>query len=256
MRVATFNILHGAAPGADRVEADLLADAVARLDVDLLGLQEVDRNQPRSGHADLTAVAAAAMGARDHHFVAALAGTPDALWSAATGREQPDAAAYGVALLSRYPVSDWSVVRLPPAPVPLPHRFHGRRRPTLVRDEARVGVVADVETPDGPLRVVNTHLSFLPAWNGVQLRRLHRSTTVDGRPLLLMGDLNMGPRRAGRLTGMAPLASAPTFPGPAPDRQIDHLLARGVRARGSDTVALPISDHRALVADATLDGGP
>ena len=254
MRVATFNILHGAAPGADRVDAARFGEAVARLDADLLGLQEVDRNQPRSGHADLTAVAAEAMGARDHQFVAALSGTPDALWTAATGREQPDDAAYGVAFLSRYPVSGWSVVRLPPAPVPLPHRFHGRRRPTLVSDEARVGVVADVETPEGPLRVVTTHLSFLPAWNGVQLRRLRRSTLVDDRPQVLMGDLNMGPERAGRLTGMAALATAATFPGWAPDRQIDHLLARGVSGLGSDAVALPVSDHRALVADVSLDG--
>ena len=67
----------------------------------MLALQEVDRNQPRSHNADLTAVAAEAMGAREHRFVAALAGSPGATWMAATGEEQPDAAAYGVAMLSR-----------------------------------------------------------------------------------------------------------------------------------------------------------
>lgn len=253
MRVATFNILHGAVPGEEAVDAARLAEAVATLDVDLLGLQEVDRNQPRSGHADLTVVAAEAMAAQDHQFVAALAGTPDALWTAATGAEEPDEAAYGVALLSRHPVSGWTAVRLPPAPVPVPHRFHGRRLPRLVSDEARVAVVADVDTPEGPLRVVTTHLSFLTSWNGVQLRRLCRSVATDDRPLVLMGDLNMGPGRAARITGMTPLAAGPTFPAEHPAHQLDHLLGDGrVAACASDVLRLPVSDHRALVADISL----
>ena len=39
------------------------------------------------------------MGATEHRFVAALAGTPGATWMAATGEEQPDSAAYGIASL-------------------------------------------------------------------------------------------------------------------------------------------------------------
>ena len=66
-----------------------------------------------------------------------------------------------MAFLSRYPVTGWQVVRLPPAPGRVPHRWHGQVLPDWVRDEPRVGVVAEVETPTGPLRVVTTHLSFL-----------------------------------------------------------------------------------------------
>ena len=105
MRLATFNILNGRSPSDDRVDVQRFARAVGDLDADVLGPQEVDRNLPRSQHADLTAVAAEAMGAVEHRFVAALAGSPGATWIAATGDEQPDAAAYGVALLSRYPVT-------------------------------------------------------------------------------------------------------------------------------------------------------
>ena len=47
----------------DKVDVDRLAAAVASLDADVLALQEVDRDQPRSHLADLTAVAAEAMGA-------------------------------------------------------------------------------------------------------------------------------------------------------------------------------------------------
>ncbi len=250
MRVATFNILHGAVPGRDEVDPALLAASVASLDADLVGLQEVDRHQPRSRGADLTAVAAQAMGAHVHRFAAALSGTPDALWSAATGREQPDSAAYGVALLSRHPVSDWRVVRLPGAPVRLPHRAHGGRRLFLVRDEARVGLVARVEAPGGAVRVVTTHLSFLHLWNGRQLARLLRSIRNGPEPTLLLGDLNMGPSRAARITGMRSLASGATFPAHDPAVQIDHVLGDGpIRSTGSQVVRLPVSDHLALVAE-------
>ena len=92
MRIATFNILHGRSLDDGRVDVDRLAAAVKSLDADVLGLQEVDRDQPRSLGADLTAVAAEAMGAPEHQFVAALAGTPGGTWMAATGEEQPGSA--------------------------------------------------------------------------------------------------------------------------------------------------------------------
>ena len=102
MRLATFNILHGRSLTDGRVDLDRFADAVRRLDADVLALQEVDRAQARSHGADLTAVAADAMGAPHHRFVATLHGEPG-LWVAGTGEEQPDTAAYGIALLSRRP---------------------------------------------------------------------------------------------------------------------------------------------------------
>jgi endonuclease/exonuclease/phosphatase family metal-dependent hydrolase len=209
----------------------------------------VDRNQPRSHGHDLTAVAAEAMGAPEHRFVAALAGSPGATWEAATGEEQPDSAAYGIALLSRFPVHGWNVVRLPAIPTPVPMRFHGERLPTMVRDEPRVAVAATVESPSGPLTVATTHLSFVRWWNGRQLRRLTSSLQPLPRPLLLTGDLNMGPQRAQRLTGMRSLADHATFPAEDPTEQIDHVLTdRPLRARSS-VCRMPLSDHLALVVD-------
>jgi endonuclease/exonuclease/phosphatase family metal-dependent hydrolase len=250
MRIATFNILSGRSLDDGQVHEARFREAVRRLDADLLGLQEVDRNQPRSQHADLTAIAAEAMGAPYHLFVAALAGTPGATWAAATGQEQPDSAAYGVALLSRYPVRGWRTVRLPAAPVPVPHRFHGRVLPDWVRDEPRVAVVATVDTPRGRLDVVTTHLSFLVPWNRLQLRRLLRELGPGQGPMVLTGDLNMGPRPARRVTGLGSLATGATFPADSPKKQIDHILATPglVSARGA-AKELPMSDHRALYAD-------
>ncbi len=254
MRLVTFNILHGRDPADGRVDPERLAAAVRDLDPDVLALQEVDRNQERSQHADLTAVAAEAMGAVDQRFVAALSGSPGATWTAATGDEQPDSAGYGVALLTRHPVAAWEVVRLPGLPGPAPWRHHGRLLPALVRDEPRVAVAARVEAPEGCLTVVNTHLSFLTYWNRAQLRRLMAALRDDPDPLVLTGDLNMTPGPAARTTRLRPLAAHLTFPAERPERQIDHVLARGaVRATASEARRLGLSDHLALVVDLALE---
>ena len=162
MRIATFNILHGRSPSDDRVDVDRLAAAVKDLDAEVLALQEVDRDQPRSMNADLTALAAEAMGAVDSQFVAALSGTPGGTWMAATGEEQPGSASYGIALLSRLPVVSWRVVRLPASTVRLPVWFRGMKRPKFVCDEPRVAVAAVLEGPSGQFTVANTHLSYVP----------------------------------------------------------------------------------------------
>src|SRR5690606_40515090 len=96
MRLATFNILHGRSLVDDAVDLDRYARAVRALDADVLALQEVDRDQPRSHGADLTTIAAEAMGAVDHRFAATLAGLPTT-WAAATGDPQPGTASTGVA---------------------------------------------------------------------------------------------------------------------------------------------------------------
>jgi endonuclease/exonuclease/phosphatase family metal-dependent hydrolase len=202
--------------------------------------------------ADLTAVAAEAMGAVSHRFVAALAGTPGATWAAATGEEQPGTATYGVALLSRFPARNWQAVRLPRVPMRFPMYLPGPGKVMIVREEPRAAVVAQLDTPAGPLTVANTHLSFVPGWNRLQLRRLRRDLAALPGPHVLMGDLNMTPPAPERITGLRPLGRELTFPADSPGRQLDHILVdRDGPLRGSGTAAplLPVSDHRPLIVD-------
>jgi endonuclease/exonuclease/phosphatase family metal-dependent hydrolase len=248
--VATFNILHGRTVGGG-VDPDRLRESVRLLDADVLALQEVDVEQERSGRADLTAVAADAMGAVAHRFVAAISGTPGATWMAATGEQLPGTAGYGIALLSRYPVLSWQVLPLPRIPFRFPMYVPGSRRVRVIDEEPRTAVVALLETPWGQVTFANTHLTFVPGWNRRQLRRLVEDLQGFPGPRMLAGDLNLRSSAVRRSTGMRSLGEAATFPAGSPRRQIDHILTDDARleARRCEAPLMPISDHRPLVVD-------
>src|SRR5918998_667118 len=191
MRLATFNILHGRSTRDGQVDLDRLAAAVRTLDPDILALQEVDRGQPRSHLADLTAIAAEAMGAVAYRFAAVLTGTPGATWLAATEDDIPGTPAYGIALLSRYPAHSWRATRLPRIPFRFPLYLPEPGRVIVVDEEPRVVLIGHIETPAGPLAVANTHLSFVPGWSQWQLARALHDLAPLSPPLVLMGDLNL-----------------------------------------------------------------
>lgn len=253
LRLGTFNLQHGLGPDL-RCDTDRLAAAMARVDVDVLALQEVDYRQPRSGGTDQAAVVAAATGLGWHRFAAGLDGDlrTGKVRAAVTDRTQPGLAAqpgYGVALLSRYPVTAWFAEPLPEAP------FGALRRV----DEPRVCLGAVVQTPWGPLCVASAHLSrqrpVATRQLAVAARRLQflARSADDVAPAVLLGDLNMPPRHAAR-SGLTALATALTHPSSQPVRQVDHILGNErVEAAGpASAVALDVSDHLLLTVPVRL----
>jgi endonuclease/exonuclease/phosphatase family metal-dependent hydrolase len=252
VRLATFNLLHGRSLSDGTVHADRVAAAVADHDADVLGLQEVDKAQPRSGLLDLTAIAAEAGRARVHRFAAAVVGTPGETWQPWRSDDDNLHPLYGIALVSRYPVSHWQITALPGAPIRSPV-YTGDQGLLLLKDEPRVLLAAVVETPRGPMTVATTHLSFVPGWNLRQLRHAVRSLRRLPAPRVLLGDLNMPAAPVRAVSGWRLLGKAPTFPSPAPKAQLDHVLAdpRGIERLGRvvqvSTPHPPVSDHRPLV---------
>jgi len=270
VRLATFNIGGGRSLADGRVHPERLQAAVAALDVDVLAVQEVDCGQPRSDGLDLAALVAGAMGATASRYLATLVGTPGETWQPAPGETRhlaPEASwqpvpdepravvgpSYGIALASRWPVRSWHVRRFAPAKVRTPVFVPGLGW-LLLADEPRAVLAGVVESPDGPITVAGTHLSFVPGWNVGQLVSALRWLNRLPAPRYLLGDLNL-PASAvaglARAAGWRMLAGRPTFPAPRPRIQLDHVLVspRGRADPGApaSTPVLPVSDHRALV---------
>jgi endonuclease/exonuclease/phosphatase family metal-dependent hydrolase len=252
VRLATFNMLNGRSLSDGAVDAGRIADAVGDLDADVLGLQEVDRAQPRSGLLDLTAIAAEALHAPTHRFAAALVGTPGQTWRPWHGDADNGDPLYGIALVSRWPVLRWQITQLPAAPVRSPV-YVPKAGLLLLKDEPRVLLAAVVETPAGPMTVATTHLSFVPGWNVRQLRTAIRALRSLPAPRVLLGDLNLPAGLARAFSGWRSLARTPTYPSPSPRAQLDHILAdphgaerlgRVIQVRAPQAA---ISDHRPLV---------
>ncbi len=244
--------------------------------IDVIALQEVDRAQPRTGGVDQARLVAETIGAKYWRFVPSVRGTPGiasegAAWVPATDADDlpadesepetptPSAPRYGIALISRYPVRGWRVMRYPPAPVSMPllaPSAEGRPKAIRVPDEPRSAVACIVELPYADVTVATAHLSFVPGVNTKQLNGLRAFVAGMPRPMILMGDFNTPGGIPGLVTGWDQVARVPTYPVMKPRVQFDHVMADGWTAEALDharasarAVPLPVSDHCALIAD-------
>ena len=268
-RIATFNIRHGL--GRDgRVDLARTARTIAALQVDAIGLQEVDvAYGPRSGHEDQASRLAELLG-WEVAFGAALDLPP--LRSDGPRRR------YGVALLTPHALTGPVMHALPAHPG------------APARHEPRGVLHAQVTRGGDALDLLVTHLdNDLPQHRTAEvLGILRRAEGITG-PAVLLGDLNAAPHRP----ELAPLAAAgwreaadalrgpgrglrelpvlsaltgsparPTHPARVPVRRIDSLWVRGaVDVLDLATGPLTDSDHRPVVATlrartAPHDSGP
>jgi endonuclease/exonuclease/phosphatase family metal-dependent hydrolase len=240
LTVGSWNIQSGR--GGD------LAAAASVLDVDVLGVQEVDHTQPRSEFADQSAVLCAAMGAVWSRFAATVAGTPGQRWLPATSEQQGPR--FGVALLSRLPVLASRVLVLRRSPVPGLVLVPGVAVPVPLRDEPRVVLAADVQLGGHVVTVATTHLSFVPGWNVGQLRRAVRWLAAGQHPVILLGDLNLPtPVLDVTARGWRRVSHGRTYPASDPKVALDHALVHGPgwgRAQQRE-VLVNVGDHRPVI---------
>jgi endonuclease/exonuclease/phosphatase family metal-dependent hydrolase len=241
LRVMTYNIRSGNGDLAGTVKA-------IRASVpDLVGLQEVDvRWAERSNFVDQATALGDQLGMQVRFArIYQLAG--------ATPQDAPRE--FGVALLSKFPILDWSnhvITRLStqetnPVPAPLPGFL-----------EARIDVGGTA------VRVFNTHLDYR---SDPRVRRQQVSDMLGyiddaSGPTLLFGDLNAPPDAPeiqpllAKLTDAWPASAGPGLTDPAdePRKRIDYVLvSKQFRVRSASVPVTLASDHRPVLVDLVLN---
>jgi endonuclease/exonuclease/phosphatase family metal-dependent hydrolase len=288
MKVTSWNLLHGAAnPGAsaDGLSPDqlsgqpdpagapaplsperareLLKQAGASLIADVVGLQEIDRLQPRSGGLHQIELLAQALGGADWAFAPTVIGTPGEKWRPnsqpehhlETDRSRSSLAehSYGIGLISKIPVVRWHRIDLGRSIVGLPLAVPTAKgvRPLYVKDEPRVAIAAELENG---FTVAVTHLSFVPVVNVYQLRKVQRWMSKMPGEKILIGDLNLPFGIPEKVSSWKSLAQELTYPSWGAKVQFDYILAQ--RANELEITRLPqiypgVSDHLPLTVEIT-----
>jgi len=244
LTVLVYNIHAGKdARGVDNLAR--VAALVREAGADVALLQEVDRGTRRSGGVDQPATLARLTG------LAAAFGTSLDF----------DGGQYGIAVLSRWPVRHDTTVSL--AVDPPQQRSGGSYEP-------RAAHRVTLETPNGPLVVINTHLDP----SGADHNRRQEVRTVltvagaaraGGAAVLVGGDFNSEPgsavqsqARAGGLRdawGECGRGEGPTYPADSPVKRIDYVyLTGGATCAEARVLVTDASDHRPLLVRVRLPG--
>ena len=243
MRLLTWNIHKGIGSLDRRYDLERTIQAIRHYEPDIVTLQEVDHEVPRSRADRQTEEIAEALGLAHYVF------GPNVTLKQGC---------YGNATLSRFPVSRWKNIDL-----------------TLAGKKARGGLYTEIRVSTGEHRLtvhlVNIHLGLSGMERRWQVRNLLAHEEIArldrSRRLMIVGDTNdwSGALARGRLrqagfecvTGIGRRASL-TFPSWQPVGALDRVFARGAlrcehHRRARLAVAQQASDHLPLVVDVELD---
>jgi endonuclease/exonuclease/phosphatase family metal-dependent hydrolase len=236
MRLLSYNI-HKGVGGLDRAyRPERIADVIAEAEADLVCLQEVTRHARRTRYDDQPRYLARGFEARASSFQMNV---------------RYRVGGYGNLLLSRWPIRARNLVSL----------RMGRRKP-------RGAQLVIVETPEGPLHLINWHLGLSEKERHWQVGHLlqHPLFRESGHlPTLIVGDFNDWRNTLGdgpfAEHGFAHATESPSrfrsFPAYFPVLALDKAFHRGgVVVGGAEvmrsSLARRASDHLPLVVDFQL----
>lgn len=169
LRVMSYNIHHCNPPSKEKegvIDVNAIANVIAQQKPDLVALQEVDVNTKRSGNINQAVLLATKL-KMNFYFGKAI---------------DHDGGDYGIAILSRFPLSAQQTFRLP--------------KNNDAKAEQRVVAIVNAEIAKGVfIRFASTHFDAQrPEENRIlQAAAINRLIAKETLPLILAGDLNADP---------------------------------------------------------------
>ena len=253
-----------AIPPDKGADLDALNRAVLSLDSDFFAIQEVDHFLPRSHSRPQMRDIAESIGARDWAMAPSVIGTPGESWrklkssepeiitSSSTHAELMHES-YGIGIVSKIPVLSWHRLNLGNSPLGLPlvvpgdETGKGKPRFIYVKDEPRLALAAVLENG---FTIVNTHLSFVPGFNLVQLKRVKKwalsIAESTGTRAIVVGDLNLPKNLPVVRSSWKSLVTQNTYPSWGGKIQFDYILSRDLGFGEFSVREFPptgVSDH-------------
>jgi endonuclease/exonuclease/phosphatase family metal-dependent hydrolase len=225
LTLLTFNI-HSANDQDGEVALEQIIEEIRETDAQLVGLQEVEHNMPRSNYQDQARLIAEALGY--HYYYGEninILGVQ-----------------YGNALLSRFPIINAENHKLPKK---------------MLEPRGLIEALVDV---DGiPYYVYVTHLGLNPVERKLQIQYINEKLTQRDGHSLILGDFNNNPDSE----EMQPLnllmvdsavalnkSNQYTFPNwkDAPDKRIDRIyVSPQIELKNYEVMPSAVSDHRRVI---------
>lgn len=238
-RIVTYNV-HRCVGNDRRLDVARIAEVLARLEPDIVALQELDVGRARTGHVDQAHEIATDLDMACH-FHPALAVEEEL---------------YGDAILTRYPER---LVQVGPLP--------GYDRIRALEPRGALWIEADIDGKS--VQVINTHLGLVPREQQIQAAWLAGPAWLEHPhctgPRILLGDFNATGTSVVYRTLNAKLAAArnlvrrkrqptTTFPSPLPVLRLDHVfVSPEIKVidvfAPFDPLTRVASDHLPLVMD-------
>lgn len=228
LRVLCYNIHHANPPGKTGfIDIDAIARVIRDTHPDIVALQEVDRNTKRSGHIDEAKELAEKTGLQYQFFKAI----------------DHDGGEYGLAILSRFPLTNTKLIPLPQA----------------IKAEDRILALATLKVNGQNIIFANTHLDATRTHENriLQMKEILKTVEQEKLPIILCGDLNSvaGSETINLLDTQFKRTCidncAGTVPQNTPTRTIDFIATRNADWTLLKYEVIPetyASDHRPVLA--------
>lgn len=168
LKVMSFNIHHANPPAEEqsgKIDIDAIANTIKQSNADIIALQEIDENTQRSGKGNQAKIIAKKLGLK-MYFAKAI---------------DFEGGAYGIAILSKFPMSQHQIYRLT-------NQADAKAEPRVLQT-VRIKLAGKHY-----IRFANTHLDFLKTGNReLQAQQIVDFTRAEKLPLIIAGDWNASP---------------------------------------------------------------